>query len=126
MANMRIPDYPKAKPFTLESRFIEFKGSFMGRRLYSGVMSIYKKELKKAKKLPEGVERDNKIKGAIFLRKMLETNSLRSLSMASGGRFPYNYAEAFRDLANGHLFKGLKHLFKKITAPELPNENKTN
>ena len=123
MANMRIPDYPKAKPFTLESRFIEFKGSFMGRRLYSGVMSIYKKELKKAKKLPEGVERDNKIKGAIFLRKMLETNSLRSLSMASGGRFPYNYAEAFRELTNWHIIKGIKKITSKVEAPKLPIDN---
>lgn len=40
--------------------------------------------------------------------------------MSSTNVFPYNFALGFRDLANGHLFKGIKHFTKKIIAPDLP------
>ena len=74
--------------------------------------------------MPEGTERDNKIKGAKFLERILESNSLITMSMASAGQCPYNFAEGFMHLANGKIFKGAKCFLTKVKAPALPKENK--
>ena len=122
--NIKISPLAKVKPFTLESQLVELKQSFMGKILFNAVLSVARKDLKAAKKMPEGPEKDNKIKGAYFLEKILVTNSLRSMSMSSSGAMPYNFAEGFRDLSNGHLIKGIKDFTKKIKAPALPIDNK--
>ena len=116
----KIPTLPKTRPFTLESQFIELRQSFMGKILFNAVISVAKKQMKEAKKMKESTEKDNKIKGALFLEKILMTNSIRSMSMSSSGAMPYNFAEGFRDLSNGHLFKGIKDFMSKIKAPKLP------
>ena len=36
------------------------------------------------------------------------------MSMCAGKSFPYNFACGFRDLANGHLIRGVKHFIVKI------------
>lgn len=82
-------------------------------------MSRKKKE-KRQKKLPEGVERDNKMKGALFLKRVLESNSIITMSMSGGKGFPYNFAQGFVNFANGHIFKGIKNFCSKIKVPELP------
>ena len=87
-------------------------------------MGVVNKQMKRAKKRSEGLERDNNLKDAFFLGKSLGSNSLRSISMNAGRKFPYNYAEGAADMANGHLFKGVKKLFKKIKAPVLPKDEK--
>ena len=92
----------------------------MGRILYNALQSVPKKELKKAKKMPEGTEKQNRIKGAKFLEIILDSNSIISLSMSSSGAFPYNFAQGFKELSNGHLFKGIGCFLKKIKAPALP------
>ena len=117
---VKIPAIPPKKPFTLDSRFSDLKASFMGKILYNSIQSVAKKEKKKARKMPEGVEKENRIKGAEFLSIMLDTNSIISLSMASSGAFSYNMACGFRDLANGHFIKGIGWFAKKIKAPALP------
>ena len=118
--NIKIPELPKKKPITLESRLSDLKSTFMGKILYGALQSVSKKEMKKAKKLPPGSERDNKMKGAEFLRIILDSNSIISLSMSSSGAFPYNFAQGFVDLSNGHLIRGIKDFTRKIKAPELP------
>ena len=35
---------------------------------------------------------------------------------------PYNFAQGFAELTNGHLFKGIHCLMKKINVPKLPKE----
>ncbi len=121
----KIPPKHVIKPIALDSRFIDLSHTFFGGILFDAVMAVAKRDLKKAKKLPEGSERDNKIKGAIFLKRILESNSLISLSMSSSGSFPYNFALGFKELSNGHLIKGIKEFLGKIKAPELPkNKNK--
>ena len=72
--------------------------------------------------MPEGIEKENKIKGALFLERILNSNSIRTLSMSGGIAFPYNFAEGFRDLSNGHIIRGIKDFARKIKAPALPNE----
>lgn len=100
------PEEPARYPITVESRFSDLKQTFMGRILYKSVMSVATKQMKEAKKLPEGSERDNKIKGALFLQRILDSNSLRTMSMCGGKSFPYNFARGFVEMANGHLITG--------------------
>ena len=123
MSGQYIPPLPPRTPITLESRFSNLeKAGFMGKILHSAVLSVATKQMKEAKKLPEGKERDNKIKGAFFLRRILESNSLISMSMSAGKTMPYNFARGFMELANGHLFKGIKSFCTKIEAPKLPKD----
>ncbi|MBQ7624485.1 MAG: glycoside hydrolase family 3 C-terminal domain-containing protein, partial [Clostridia bacterium] len=119
-----IPEEPKKFPITLESRFTDLKQTFMGRILFNAVISVAEKQKKEALKMPDGVEKDNKLKGARFLRRILESNSLRSMSMTAGSSLPYNFAIGFKELANRHLFKGVKAFLKPIKVPKLPKEEK--
>lgn len=125
MSGQHIPQLPAKKPITLESRFSNLKkAGFLGKILHSAVLSVATKQMKEAKKLPEGKEKDNKIKGAFFLRRILESNSLISMSMSAGKTMPYNFACGFMELANGHLFKGIQCFCSKIKVPKLPKEEK--
>lgn len=89
------------------------KKTFWGKILYNAVLGVAKKDMKKAKKMPEGPNKDNKIKGAMFLKRILDSNSIITMSMSAGTQFTYNLALMMMNMANGHLFKGLKCLFKK-------------
>ena len=117
-----IPEEPVKFPITVESRFTDLRQTLMGRILYNAVMSVFKKQLKKAKRMPEGPEKDNAVKGAYFLRRVMDSNSLRSLSMSSSGAMPFNIAEGFVELTNRHLFKGIRCFTRKIKVPKLPKE----
>ena len=121
--NCKLPIITNTKQITDDSRMIELKNTFFGRMLLKIVLSELRKELKKSKKITEESERENRIKGAQATEKMMVTSSLITLSMASGGRFPYNYVLAFKEISNGHLFKGIKHFSSKIKAPKLPTED---
>ena len=70
MSGLKIPALPPKKPITFESRFTDLNCTFMGEILFNAILSVAKKDMKKAKKLPESVERDNKIKGAMFLKRI--------------------------------------------------------
>ena len=120
----KIPALPPKKPITIESRMSDLQYTFMGRILRKVVLGVPRKDLKKAKKLPDGTERDNRIKGAQAIEKMLDSGSLLTLSMASGGRFSYGLAVGFKEISNGHLIRGIKNMTKKIKAPALPIDTK--
>ena len=121
MSGLQIPPLPPKKPITLESRFSYLSDAgIMGKILYSAVLSVARKQMKEALKMPEGKERENKIKGAHFMERVLNSNSLMSMTMCAGDRCPYNFAQGFMNLANGHLIKGIKCFCTKIKAPELP------
>ena len=125
MSGQKIPALPPVLPITTESRFTDFRQTFMGRILFSVVLGIAKRQLKRAQKLPEGSERDNKIKGALFLKRILESNSLNCMSMSAGSAMPYNFAQGLAELANGHIIRGIKCLCRPIKVPPLPkSENK--
>jgi beta-glucosidase len=117
-----VPDPLPTRSVTLESRLVDFRQSFTGRMLYNAVLSVVKKQMKQAEKLPEGPERDNAVKGAHFMKRLMDNNSPRALSMCAGSRMPYNFAQAFVEIANGHLFKGIRCFMKKIKVPKLPKE----
>ncbi len=122
MSGLKIPALPPRKPVTLESRFTEIRQSLMGKIVYGAVLGVAKKDMKKAKKLPEGQERDNKIKGAMFLKRILESNSLITMTMSAGTNCPYNFAQGFMHFANGRIFKGIKCFCTKIQVPKLPKD----
>ena len=113
---------PPRFPVTLESRFTDLNQTFMGRILFNAVIGIAEKQRKEAEKLPEGTEKENRLKGALFLRRILESNSIRSTTMCAGKQMPYNFAEGFAELTNGHIFKGIRCFMKKISVPKLPKE----
>ena len=123
MSGLKIPPLPKTKPITMESRFSNLeKAGPMGKILHSAVLSVANKQMKEALKMPEGKERDNKIKGAYFLKRILSSNSLISMSMSAGKSMPYNFAQGFMELSNGHIFKGIKCFCAKIKVPLLPKD----
>lgn len=124
MSGLIIPALPPKFPVTLESRFTDLRQTFMGRILFGAVLSVADSQLRRARKLPEGVERDNKIKGAQFLRRILESNSIRSMSMSSGRSLPYNLAIAFMEMTNGHLLRGIQRVCTPVKVPALPKEKK--
>lgn len=124
MSGLELPPLPPRFPVTLESRFTDLRQSFMGRILFKAVLGVADGQLKRAKRLPEGVERDNKLKGAQFLRRILESNSIRSMSMSAGRSLPYNVALAFMELTNGHLLRGLRYICSPVKAPALPKDTK--
>lgn len=122
--NINIPSVPSVKPITLDSRIIDLKETFFGRMLYKILHSFVNKEAKKAKKLPDGPDKENKLKSASFLEVGLDASSLTTLAMTSGGLFTYNLALGFKDIANGRLFRGIFRSLKKVKAPKLPIEEK--
>lgn len=117
-----VPEEQPRFPVTLESRFTELNQNFMGRILYNAVMSVVTKQRKQAEKLSEGPERDNAIKSALFLKRLMDNNSPRAMSMCAGNRMPYNFAQGFVELTNGHLFRGIRCFMTKIKVPKLPKE----
>ena len=119
---LTIPEEPKKYPVTLESRFADLQQTFLGRILYNSVLSVAVRQAKEAEKLPDGPEKENKRKGAQFLTRILESNSLRSMSMSAGRSMPYNFAQGFVELTNGHLFRGIGCFLKKIKVPALPKD----
>lgn len=124
MSGLKIPTLPPKSPVTLESRFTDLRQTFMGRILFSAVLSVANGQMREARKLPNGVERDNKIKGAQFLKRILESNSIRSMSMSSGKSLPYNFAQGFMELTNGHILRGIKCFCIPIKVPMLPKDKK--
>ena len=127
MSGQAVPPLPPKKPITMDSRFSDLaEAGLMGKILHGAVLSVANGQMKRAKKLPAGPERDNKVKGAMFLRRILESNSLTSMTMCAGSSCPYNFAQGFMHLANGHLWKGIKCFCTNIQVPKLPKEKEDN
>lgn len=123
LCGFKLPQQKPALPITIESRFEDLKLTFFGKIIYSAVMSMPKKQLKKALKMPPGAERDNAVKGAEFLRRVLESGCLRSMSMSSP-RLPYNIAKGIAKIVNGHILGGLICVCSPIRVPKLPKNSK--
>ena len=118
----KLPAEPPKRPITTESRFSDLKQTFMGRVLFGAVLSVANKQRKRAEAMPEGAEKDNALKGALFLRRILESNSIRSMSMSAGTSMPWHFAQGFVHLANGHLMKGAVSFLSPVKVPKLPKE----
>lgn len=110
------------RQLTLESSLLEFKRSLAGRILYYAVMYVIEKEYKKALAMPDSLERDTRLKNSYFVVKMMPLNSLRSMCMSSSGKFTYNFAIGFVEMANGRLLQGIRTIMKKDRRLPLPSE----
>ena len=68
-------------------------------------------------KVPRNEKDEAKIKQIIknrhFAIALIPKNCLRSLCQSSGGILQMNLAIALMHLANGHVFKAIKYIFKK-------------
>ena len=120
---LSVHEEPVRFPVTLESRLTDLRQSFFGRILFRAVTGVAEKQRKKAEKMPEGPEKENALKGALFTRRVMESNSPRSMTMCAGKAMPYNVAQAFVELTNGHLLRGAACFLKKIKVPKLPKED---
>ncbi len=123
MSGLEIPAPTPKLPLTLESRFTDMKMTFFGRIIFRAVMSIPKKKLKKIRKMPDSPEKKNAVKGAHFLARMLESNSLNAMSYSSAGAAPMNLVTGLMHIANGKIFRGIKFILKKEKAPKLPKNS---
>ena len=122
LINRKIPKIPKIRPFTIETRFGDFRKTLSGRLLFKMVTMVSSIQLLKAKMMKEGIKKENSIKGAHFLYKIFETNCIRSLTFSAGDSLPYNLGEFFVEFGNGHYIKAFKKLSKPYIAPKLPKE----
>ena len=107
-----LPQSAPILPLTLETRFCDFQNTFIGNLLYNAVCTMARVRLKKAKKLPTGPLRDNRIKGALFLQRIFDTNCMRTLSLSAGKLLPWNVANGFVHLGNGRIFRGIAAMLK--------------
>lgn len=124
MSGAAIPPPPPRRPITTESRFTDLRSSLPGRIIFGAAVGVPELLLRWAMTLPEGLERDNRIKGARFMRRILESGSLRSHSMSAGRALPWNLAEALAEAANGHFLRSLRHMLHPVKAPPLPKEKR--
>lgn len=112
-------DPASTKILTIESPLQDFNRTFMGKILYKSIMRIMEKEYKKAQRMPDSLERDARLKNSYFVVRMMPSNSLRSMSMSSGGQFSYDSARALVLMANGHLMRGLRLLLNAVPSARI-------
>ncbi len=125
MSGQKIIPLQEKAPITLESRFSDFADAGrLGKIVHRAVLGVANRKMKAALKMSEGPEKDNRLKGARFLKRILESNSLMTMTMCAGKRCPYNFAQGLAHLANGRLWQGLRCFFAKIKAPLLPKEKR--
>lgn len=119
-----VPDEPPRYPITTESRLSDLKQTRTGRIIFRIVNAYSSRMARKAKRMPEGAERENLLKVSFFITSVLETNSLRCMSMTAGRLLPYNVARGIAELANGRIFKGLACMLRRIRVPKLPKKQR--
>ena len=113
VVNRVIPEYVRGKrPYTMETPIEEFD-TFFGKIFKKSVANVGLKRYKRAKKIKDPLLREREKKAGLFIYYLVPNNSLRSLSFSASGGFDYPLACGILELANGHLFKGLKAMGKK-------------
>ncbi len=122
LSGIELPKASHSRALTLESPLGDFRRTLMGKILYKSVMSVIQKDYEKAKKLPDSLERDTRLKNSYFVVRMMPSNSIRSMCMSSSGKFTYAVARGFVELANGHILRGLKILLSGDKKLPLPGE----
>lgn len=118
----RPPAPPPSLPLTMESVLTDFEQTFFGRIVLRAVLSVAHRLRRRALRLPPGPERDNRLKGAAFMARILSTSSPRSLTMAGPDSLPYHWARAFVELGNGRIVTAIKQFFSPVKVPPLPKE----
>ena len=117
-----LPKEPKIYPYTIESPIMEYEQTIIGKMLFRLIMKIMNREAKEILKLPEGKEKEERLKNHIFMMRFIPSDSPRGLVQSSGGMVQMNLAYALTDLANKKFVSACKRLFQKNEHIPLPCE----
>lgn len=118
----KIPAESPLTPITIESPISDFVHTKMGKFLYNSVLNGIAAQGKDIEKLPEGPEKDERIKNQDFVLRFIPCNCPRALIQSGGGRMQMNFAYAMADLANGHIIKAIKDVVIADKPEPLPCE----
>ena len=105
-----VPRQQPPRRLTTEVRLGDVRRTLLGRLMLAAATSTASRELRRALAMPDSLERDARVKNTHFLVRMMPSNSLRSMAMASGGRFPYSVAVALEHLAAGRPVRAVRAL----------------
>jgi len=112
-------------PLTMESPLRDFPLTGMGALIYRAIFWYLSRDLKKAVRMPDSLERDSRVKNSYFVLKLLPSNTIRALCTSSGGLLSYTVAVGLVELANGHILRGIRALLHREKKHPLPKEKKT-
>lgn len=122
MYGAKIPAEPPVTPYTTESPLRDFQNTKMGRFLYNTIMNGVAAQGKGIEKMPEGTEKDERIKNQNFILRFIPTNCPRAMTQSGGGRMQMNMARAITEVANGHIFRAIKEVLGGDKPEKLPCE----
>ena len=104
---------PITRPYTLETQLEDFKQTKWGKFVLNIILRVVVGKTKVPRKEKDEAKIRQIIKNRHFAIALIPKNCLRSLCQSSGGILQMNLAIALMHLANGHVFKAIKYIFKK-------------
>ncbi len=122
----KLPDEPAKYPFTIESPLMDFEQKFMGKIILKTILKVINSGLKDIMRLPDGKEKEERLKNHMFMLRFIHMNCPRSLAQSGGGMIQMNLAYALTYIANGKLGKALKALREDGENIPLPCEQQKN
>jgi beta-glucosidase len=111
-----VPVAARSRRLTMETRLIDASSTVMGAIMLRAVSARVRKDYTSALAMPDGTERDARVKNAHFVLRMMPFQSLRSMAMTSGGALPYRVARAIADIAAWHPIRGIRTMLRKGTS----------
>ena len=118
----KLSEEPEKYPFTIESPLMDFEQKFMGKIILKTILKVINSGLKDIMKLPDGSEKEERLKNHMFMIRFIHMNCPRSLAQSGGGMIQMNLAYALTYLANGKLGKALQTLREDRENIPLPCE----
>jgi len=111
-----VPEPRMDGKLTMETRLGDAQRSLLGRIMLRAVVGRVERQYHAALALPDGIERDARVKNSHFLVRMMPTQSLRSMSMSSSGALPYRVAAAMALASSGHPIRAIRALTDRTGA----------
>ena len=103
----------KAKfPYNMNTKIMDYK-SLNGIIFKKIIKHVFYKKYKKSCKIKDYNLRTSKKKSDIFIYRLIDSNSLRSLYESSSGTMSYNMAKGILRIVNYRIFSGIYYLIKK-------------
>jgi beta-glucosidase len=111
-----VPERRTDGRLTMETRLADAQRSLLGRIMLRAVVARVERQYREALALPDGVERDARVKNGHFLVRMMPTQSLRSMAMSSSGALSYRVAAAMVLVSSGHPIRAIRALTDRTGA----------
>lgn len=111
-----VNERSRSHRLTMETRLIDARRSVMGAIMLRVVSARVRGDYRKALAMPDGHERDARVKNAHFVLRMMPFQSLRSMAMSSSGALPAHVAEGIADIAAWHPIRGVRKITRKAHA----------